>query len=99
MRIAEPTEWVVYRAAVIGKLGGHNATCSQQEWEAMQGGAQSGLHTLIREKIPSESQAEQLARSLQTLPPVPKPPRKPVARPARVVPVAPAPAAASTQTA
>jgi hypothetical protein len=85
MRIAEPTEWVVYRAAVIGKLGGHNATCSQQEWETMER-SQAGMHTLIREKIPSESQAEQLARSLQTLPPAPKPARKPVARPARVAP-------------
>ena len=85
MRIAEPTEWVVYRAAVIGKLGGHNATCSQQEWETMER-AQAGLHTLIREKIPSESQAEQLARSLQTLPPVPKAPRKPTVRAPRPVP-------------
>jgi len=85
MRIAEPTEWVVYRAAMIGKLGGHNAICSQQEWEALER-THTGIHTLIREKIPSESQAEQLARSLQTLPPVPKAPRKPTVRAPRPVP-------------
>ncbi len=85
MRVVEPTEWVVYRAAVVGKLGGHNATCSQQEWEALEK-SQAGMHTLIREKIPSESEAEQLARSLQTLPPVPKPPRKPTVRPPRLIP-------------
>jgi hypothetical protein len=74
LREHQPTEWVVYRANIKGNLSGQNAICSQQEWEAMES-ASPGLHTLIREHIPNESAAEQLARSLQT-PAAPPPPRK-----------------------
>ena len=42
--------------------------------------ASPGVHTLIREHIPNESTAEQLARSLQT-PAVPPPARKRPAKP------------------
>lgn len=71
MRKKEPTEWVVYRAAVDNNLGGHNAVCSQEEWEAL-ALASPGHHTLIRERIQNEAEAERYARSLQTVPPVPK---------------------------
>lgn len=79
MREHQPTEWVVYRASIKGNLSGQNAICSQQEWEAMELAA-PGVHTLIREHIPNESTAEQLARSLQT-PAEPPPPRKRPAKP------------------
>lgn len=79
MREHQPTEWVVYRASIKGQLSGQNAICSQQEWEAMESAA-PGVHTLIREHIPNESTAEQLARSLQT-PADPPPPRKRPAKP------------------
>jgi hypothetical protein len=71
MRKIEPTEWVVYKAATERNLGGHNAVCSQQEWDELVK-TLPGVHTLIREHIRNEAEAEQLARTLQTVPPVPK---------------------------
>jgi hypothetical protein len=72
------TEWVVYRMRAVLRQVGHNAICTQSEWEAMEL-TQAG-HTLIRAHIGNEGEAERLARDLQTPPEQPKPPRKPVAR-------------------
>lgn len=71
MRTIEPTEWVVYKAAGEQRLGGQHAVCSQQEWEAFERES-PGRHTLICGHIRNESEAEQLARGLQVLPPPPK---------------------------
>ena len=69
-----PSEWVVYKMKQRGNQPTHNAVCSQAEWDAMEL-AQPGYHTLIRDKIGNEGEAERLARDLQTPPPVPKPVR------------------------
>jgi hypothetical protein len=53
--------WVVYLMTVHGKPSGMNAVCEGSEWEAMER-AQPGYHTLIKAGIPSESEAEKLAR-------------------------------------
>jgi len=66
-----PFEWVVYRMKQRGNQPTHNAVCSQPEWDAMEV-ADPGHHTLIREHIMNEGEAERLARDLQTPPPVPK---------------------------
>ncbi len=71
MRKQEPTEWVVYKAAAEKNLGGHHAVCSQQEWNDLEKSL-PGVHTLIREHIRNEAEAEQYARALQTVPPVPR---------------------------
>lgn len=69
-----PFEWVVYRMKQRGNQPTHNAVCSQTEWDAMEL-ADPGHHTLIRDHIMNEGEAERLARDLQTPPPVPKPAR------------------------
>ena len=53
--------WVVYRVSTQDKHGGGNAVCAQQEWEAMEQ-ARPGYHTLVRDHILSEGEAERLAR-------------------------------------
>jgi hypothetical protein len=59
----------------VMKQSGQNAVCTQAEWEAMELTA-PGVHTLIRERIGNEGEAERLARDLQTPPPVPSPARR-----------------------
>ena len=71
--MAKPTRWVVYRMALLGGHPGHNAVCSQAEWEALERD-RPGRHTLIQAGIDNEGQAERLARSLQSPPETPKPP-------------------------
>lgn len=80
MAANRPTSWVVYKMKQRGNQPGHNAICSQAEWEEMEL-AQPGFHTLIQGQIGNEGEAERLARDLQTPPPVPKPPRKPYVKP------------------
>ena len=70
----ESTVWVVYRMASFARHVGHNAVCTQDEWEAKER-ANPGMHTLIRGGIVNEGEAERLARDLQTPPAAPKPPR------------------------
>lgn len=70
-----PGPWVVYRMGAVMKQGGQNAVCTQSEWEAMELAA-PGVHTLIRERIGNEGEAERLARDLQTPPPGPPPVRR-----------------------
>ena len=53
--------WVVYKMTIRGNPEGMNAVCEQGEWEAMEL-AQPGLHKLIQAGIPSEGEAERLAR-------------------------------------
>jgi hypothetical protein len=53
--------WVVYRMAVRGNPDGVNAVCEQAEWDALEL-AKPGVHQLIRAGIPSEGEAERLAR-------------------------------------
>lgn len=53
--------WVVYHAPVYGHAAGVNAVCPQVEWDEMDL-ARPGYYTLIRADIPSESEAERLAR-------------------------------------
>jgi len=53
--------WVVYRTPIRGQPSGVNAVCEQSEWEAMEKD-RPGYHTLIQAGIPSEGEAERLAR-------------------------------------
>lgn len=53
--------WVVYKMAVRGNPDGMNAVCEQSEWDALVL-SQPNQHTLIRAGIPSEGEAERLAR-------------------------------------
>lgn len=52
--------WVVYKMNLAGAEG-PNAVCEQAEWEEMER-ANPGHHKLIKEAIPSEPEAERLAR-------------------------------------
>lgn len=53
--------WVVYRRTIHKQQVGSVAICEQSEWDEMEL-ASPGYHTLIREGIPSETEAENLAR-------------------------------------
>jgi hypothetical protein len=53
--------WVVYRVKLPGKELVVNVICEQSEWELMER-SEPGRYTLVREKIPSEAEAERLAR-------------------------------------
>jgi hypothetical protein len=55
-----PVTWVVYKMKLAGPHG-PNAVCEQAEWDAMER-INPGYHTLIRQGITSESDAERLAR-------------------------------------
>jgi hypothetical protein len=62
MTKAEPIRaWVVYRMTIHGRQDQVNAVCEQWEWEAMER-ERPGYHTLVRAAIPSEPEAEKLAR-------------------------------------
>ena len=52
---------VVYRVKLPGKELVVNVICEQSEWELMER-SEPGRYTLVREKIPSEAEAERLAR-------------------------------------
>jgi hypothetical protein len=62
MSTEKSTLWVVYRMTVHGKKSGINAVCEQGEWEAMERD-RPGYHTLVQAGIPTEGEAERLARS------------------------------------
>jgi hypothetical protein len=56
-----PVAWVVYRMALQKNPTGGIAICEQAEWDEMER-ERPGYHTLIREQIASETEAEKLAR-------------------------------------
>ena len=79
MRMTEKcVSWVVYRMTIYGKPSETSSVCEQREWDAMER-AQPGLHTLIQAGIPSESEAERLARGEPDVVPPKKPSRWKVA--------------------
>ncbi len=53
--------WVVYKMNIHGRLSSPNAVCEQREWDEMQR-LRAGHHTLIREGMTNEPEAERLAR-------------------------------------
>ena len=55
------TAWVVYSTPASGKDGTTTSVCSQEEWEAKER-ERPGEHTLIRANIPTEAEAERVAR-------------------------------------
>ena len=61
MHIRESTSWVVYQVPMKNKAGAVNAICERHEWDTMEAG-RPGYYTLIRTGIPSEAEAERLAR-------------------------------------
>jgi hypothetical protein len=70
--------WVIYQASVPGDPKCANpAVCSQFDWEKMEA-ARPGRHLLLHAGIPSEGEAERLARL-----------RTPESPPARTVPSQP----------
>jgi hypothetical protein len=56
-----PASWVVYRMTIHGRPTGASAVCEQSEWAAMER-ARPGYHALVRAGVPSEGEAERLAR-------------------------------------
>ena len=56
--------WVVYRMTIHGKQAGVNAVCEQSEWDALEL-SRPGYHTLLRSGIPTEGEAERIARDGQ----------------------------------
>lgn len=56
-----PLAWVVYRMALQKNPTGGIAICEQAEWDEMER-QRPGFHTLIRQQIASETEAEKLAR-------------------------------------
>ena len=61
MRQTDDVSWVVYKMTLFGKTDQKNAVCEQSEWEAMEL-ARPGYHTLVRDHITDEAEAEKLAR-------------------------------------
>jgi hypothetical protein len=57
----ENQSWVVYLMTMHKSPSGMRAVCGQAEWDAMER-ARPGYHTLIRAGIPTETEAELLAR-------------------------------------
>ncbi len=53
--------WVVYRMPVPGKPAVLTAVCRQAQWDALSEAAR-GRRTLVRAGIPTEGEAERLAR-------------------------------------
>ena len=58
----ESNLWVVYQMTLSRAGVGAHAVCEQEEWDAMEA-SNPGYHTLIRQGIGSEHEAETLARS------------------------------------
>jgi hypothetical protein len=64
MQRYETGPWVVYQTTVPGRPGAVTVVCSQREWDALER-ARPGHHTLVREGIASEAEAERVARDRQ----------------------------------
>jgi len=65
-RIAE--SWVVYLMTLRNQPEGMRAVCEQSEWDKMEL-ANPGYHKLIQSGIPTEMEAELLARGTSGDPP------------------------------
>jgi hypothetical protein len=61
MSTPKTVSWVVYKMTIHKQPEGMNAVCEQSEWDAMER-ARPGYHALVRAGIPSEAEAERLAR-------------------------------------
>jgi hypothetical protein len=59
--MAAEASWVVYRMTLPNGEAPRMAVCRQDEWDAMER-SRPGRHALVRAGIPTESEAEQLAR-------------------------------------
>lgn len=57
----EVVAWVVYKMTIHGKPTEFNAVCEQGEWDAMEL-ERPGHHTLVRDGMTNEGEAERLAR-------------------------------------
>lgn len=60
--MAPRVSWVVYRMSPLQSPIAGIVVCQQNEWESMEK-ARPGYHTIIQGGIPSEAEAEKLARS------------------------------------
>jgi hypothetical protein len=60
-KVEVPVAWVVFRMVLQKNATGGVAICEQAEWDEMER-LRPGYHTLIREGISSEVEAEKLAR-------------------------------------
>ncbi len=74
MRLKEPTVWAVYQLPTNKQGVQMNVICSQDEWEVLDR-EHPGINVLVRDQIPSETEAERLVRSL-TVPDLSKSSRK-----------------------
>ena len=64
MQVKDVT-WVVYRKTIHKRPDSICAVCQQSEWDAMEL-ARPGYHHLVRAGIPTEVEAEMVARSEPT---------------------------------
>ena len=67
MKPNEKVTWVVYQMTIHKRADRLTAVCEQSEWDAMELG-RPGYHVLVREGIPTEVEAELLARVSTGLP-------------------------------
>lgn len=67
----EIVSWVVFQISLKKHPMGGIAICGQEEWNAMES-ACPGYHTLIKQGIRSEVEAERFARSQPGVTPEPK---------------------------
>jgi hypothetical protein len=65
---AKRVSWVVYKMTFYKQAEALYAVCEQSEWDAMEL-ARPGYHTLVQAGIPSETEAEKLARGTSGDPP------------------------------
>jgi hypothetical protein len=57
----EPQSWVVYLMTIHNHPEGRKAVCEQSEWAALEL-QRPGYHKLLQDGIPSETEAELIAR-------------------------------------
>jgi hypothetical protein len=89
--MAGEASWVVYQMSLPDNAAPRMAVCEQAEWDAMER-VRPGRHTLVRGGIPTEAEAELLARGTSG-DPAPRPARRgrhePPAGPLATTPPAP----------
>jgi hypothetical protein len=61
MKPKKKVTWVVYQMTIHKRADRLTAVCEQSEWDALELG-RPGYHVLVREGIPTEVEAELLAR-------------------------------------